>query len=64
MEFWFDFEQKSWILKKFYASSSAGNPRCLCIMGLKIKSYYQILVFWWKLDQEKAELFSENVGLI
>ena len=59
-KFWFDSEQKSWILKKFYVSSSAGNLGSHWIMGLKIKSYYQILARWWKLDHEKAELFSKN----
>ena len=39
-------QQKSWILPNFYDSSSAGNPGCHWIMGLKIKSYYQICAFW------------------
>ena len=57
-KFWFDSEQKSWILKVFYASCSAGNPGRHWIIGLKIKSYYQTLPLWWKLNQEKAVLFS------
>ena len=64
MKIWFDFEQKSWILKKFHVSSSARNPGCHWIMGLKIKSYYQILALYWKLEQEKAELFSKNSEFI
>ena len=60
MECSFDSEQKNWILKKFYVSSSAGNPGCHWIMGLKIKSYYQICAFRCKLDQEKAKLLSKN----
>ena len=59
-KFWIDSEQKSWILKMFRAHSSAGNPGCHWIIGLKIKSYYQTLPFWWKLNQEKALLFSKN----
>ena len=49
---WIDSEQKSWILKLVYVSSSAGNPWCHWKIGLTIKSYYQTLVFWWKLDQK------------
>ena len=38
-------QQKSWILPNFYDSSSAGNPGCLRIIDLKIKSYYQTWLF-------------------
>ena len=47
----------------FYASSSVGNPGYHWIIGLKIKSYYQTLVLWSKLDQEKVVLFSKNGSL-
>ena len=46
-----------------YASSSVGNPGYHWIIGLKIKSYYQTLVLWSKLDQEKVVLFSKNGSL-
>ena len=62
--FGIDSEQKSWILKVFYASCSAGNPGRHWIIGLKIKSYYQTLPFWWKLNQEKAVLFSKKWNFI
>ena len=44
----------------FYALGSAGNPGCHWIIGLKIKSYYVTLPFWWRLNQEKAVLFSKK----
>ena len=56
----FGLNQKSWILKTFYASSSAGNPGSHWVIGLKIKSYYQTIPFWWKLNQEKAVLCSKK----
>ena len=54
---------KSWIMKMFRVRSSAGNPGCHWIIGLKIKSYYQTLPFWWRLNQEKALLCSKNGSL-
>ena len=59
-KFWIDSDQKSWILKMFQDSSSAGNPGMHWIIGPKIKSYYQTLPFWWRLSQEKAVLFCKN----
>ena len=44
-KFWINFEQDSSILKTFHVSSSAGNSGCLWMIGLKIKSYYEILHF-------------------
>ena len=48
----------------FYALGSAGNPGCHWIIGLKIKSYYVTLPFWWRLNQEKAVLFSKKLKFI
>ena len=62
--FCIDFEQKSWIFDMSRVSSSAGNPGSHWIMGLKNKSYYQTLPFWWKLDQEKSVLFSKKFKFI
>ena len=58
-KFWIDFKQKSWILKMFQVASSAEKPWCHWIIGLKIKSYYQTLPFWWKLDKKKAVLYNK-----
>ena len=44
----------------FRDSSSAGNPGYHWIIGLKIKSYYQTLPFWWRLNEEKAVLFCKK----
>ena len=63
MKIWFDFEQNSWILKKFYVSSSVRNPGCLWLMGLKLKSYYQTCPYWLTSDLEKAVLFSKKWSL-
>ena len=46
-----------------YVSRSARNPGCHWKMGLNIKSYYQTLLFYWKLNQEKAVLFSKSGSL-
>ena len=54
IKFWFDYEQKSWVLKKFYVSSSAGKSWCRWKIGLKSKSYYQTLPFWWTSKQGKT----------
>ena len=50
--------------KKFHDSSSVGNPGCLWLRALKIKSYYQIWPFWWTSSQEKALLFGKNCRFI
>ena len=63
-KFWIDFEQKSWILKKIYASCSAGKPWYGWVAGLKMKSYYQMYPFWWKLDQENPGLCSKKMDFI
>jgi len=48
------------ICKMVYISSSARNLGHHWIISLKIKSYYQTLVLWSKLDQEKGVLFCKN----
>ena len=44
----------------FHGPSSAGNPGYHLIIGIKIKSYYQTMTFWWKLNLEKAVVCSKN----
>ena len=55
--------EKSLALEMFYALGSAGNPWCHWIIGLKIKSYYVTLAFWWRLNQKKLCYVVKNKSL-